>query len=86
MTTGPVYLDNNATTAIDPRVLAVMQECWTTAFANPGSAHGYGRLARTVLEDSREAICAILDADPEELVFTSGGTESVNTAIYGLTR
>lgn len=86
MTTGPVYLDNNATTAIDPRVLAVMQECWTTAFANPGSAHGHGRLARTVLEDSRESICAILDADPEELVFTSGGTESINTAVYGLTR
>lgn len=86
MASGAVYLDNNATTSIDPRVLATMEECWRTAFANPGSAHAFGRAARRVLEDSRESICAILDADPEELVFTSGGTESVNTAVYGLTR
>ena len=86
MTSGAVYLDNNATTAIDPRVLAVMEECWRTAFANPGSAHAFGRASRRVLEDSRESICSILKAEPDELVFTSGGTESVNTAVYGLTR
>ncbi|MEI7698538.1 MAG: cysteine desulfurase family protein [Planctomycetia bacterium] len=86
MTSGAVYLDNNATTAIDPRVLAVMEECWRTAFANPGSAHAFGRASRRVLEDSRESICAILDAEPDELVFSSCVTESVNTAVYGLTR
>lgn len=81
----PVYLDNNATTAIDARVLERMQECWTTAFANPGSQHSFGRAARTILEDSRESIARILNADASEVIFTSGGTESINAAVYGFT-
>lgn len=80
-----VYLDSNASTPLDPRVLARMNECWLDAFANPGSAHDFGRAARTVLEDGRESMAAILDADPSELIFTSGGTESINTVIQGLT-
>lgn len=80
-----VYLDNNATTPLDPRVLARMNECWVDAFANPGSGHEFGRAARMVLEDSRESIASSLDADPSELIFTSGGTESINTVIQGLT-
>lgn len=85
MTTPRIYFDNNATTKIDDRVLARMNECWKIAFANPGSAHESGRAARTVLEDSRESIATILDADPAELIFTSGGTESLNMAIQGFT-
>ena len=85
MTQHPIYLDNNATTPVDPRVLDVMHRCWQSGFANPGSQHSYGRAARTILEDSREQIAAILDADPSELIFTSGGTESLNAAVYGFT-
>ena len=85
MTASPIYLDNNATTPLDPRVLTRMNECWRTAFANPGSQHGFGRSARQVLEDSRESIASILHADPSELIFTSGGTESINAAIHGFT-
>jgi len=81
----PIYLDNNATTPVDPRVLTWIDECWRTAFANPGSPHEYGRAARRILEDSRESIAEILNADPSELIFTSGGTESINMAVYGFT-
>lgn len=85
MTDRPIYLDNNATTPLDPRVISRMDECWRTAFANPGSQHGFGRSARQVLEDSRESIASILHADPSELIFTSGGTESINAAVHGFT-
>jgi cysteine desulfurase len=81
----PIYLDNNATTPLDPRVLQRMNECFVGAFANPGSAHSFGRAARQVLEDSRESIAEILKADASELIFTSGGTESINMAVHGFT-
>lgn len=81
-----IFLDNNATTLILPAVAEAMSVAWQTAFANPGSQHGFGRDARRVLEDSREDIARILDADASEIVFTSGGTESINTAIHGLTQ
>jgi cysteine desulfurase len=81
----PIYLDNNATTPLDPRVLERISECFTAAFANPGSAHSFGRVARQVLEDSRESIADILSADATELIFTSGGTESINMAVHGFT-
>lgn len=81
----PIYLDNNATTPLDPRVLQRMNECFVDAFANPGSAHSFGRAARQVLEDSRESIAEILNADASELIFTSGGTESINMAVHGFT-
>lgn len=80
-----IYLDNNATTPVTPEVLTRMVECWRSAFANPGSQHDFGRKARIVLDNSRECLAELLDADPSELVFTSGGTESLNMAIYGLT-
>lgn len=85
MNTDAVYFDNNATTPPDPRVLEEMHAAFRTSFANPGSQHSFGRAARRVLEDSREQIAEILDADPSELIFTSGGTESLNTAIHGFT-
>lgn len=80
-----IYFDNNATTRILPEVAEVMACAWQTAFANPGSQHSFGRDARPVLEDSRETIASILGADPTEVIFTSGGTESINAAVYGLT-
>lgn len=83
--TSRIYLDNNATTRIWPEVASVMTEAWQTAFANPGSQHSFGRDARPVLENSRDSIAKSLGADPSEVIFTSGGTESINAAIYGLT-
>lgn len=80
----PVYLDSNATTPADPRVLQAVCEASLNAGANPGSPHAEGRAARRVLEDSRELIAGLLDADPGELIFTSGGTESINLAVRGL--
>jgi cysteine desulfurase len=81
----PIYLDNNATTPLDARVLQRLNECFLAAFANPGSAHSFGRAARQILEDSRESIADILKADASELIFTSGGTESINMAVHGFT-
>ncbi len=78
-----IYLDNNATTRPLPEVLDAMNEHWRASFANPGSHHGLGRTARKALEDSREKIASILEADPSEVIFTSGGTESTNLAIQG---
>ena len=80
-----IYLDNNATTQIAPEVLQAMTECWEAGFANPGSQHAFGRAARTRLEDARESIAAILEADPSEVIFTSGGTEAINLVVHGLT-
>jgi cysteine desulfurase len=79
-----VYLDNNATTLLEPSCVQVMQRAGELAFGNPGSRHLAGRRARQVLEDSREKIAHILGALPDEVIFTSGGTESSNLAISGL--
>ena len=68
-----------------PEVAEVMSESWLTAFANPGSQHSFGRDARPVLDHSRDLIADVLDADPSEVIFTSGGTESINAAVYGFT-
>jgi cysteine desulfurase len=80
-----IYLDNNATTRPLPEVVEAMNRHWRDSFANPGSRHAAGRRARQVLETSRESIAAILGAHPDEVIFTSGGTESNNMAILGLT-
>ncbi len=80
-----IYLDNNATTQVFPEVLSRMDDHWKHAFANPGSQHSFGRDARRVLEDSRESMADILHADASEVIFTSGGTESINMAVHGLT-
>lgn len=81
-----IYLDNNATTRPHPAVIEEMSRHWGGSFGNPGSRHLPGRRARQVLEASRESIAAILGADPEEVVFTSGGTESNNLALRGFAR
>jgi cysteine desulfurase len=81
----PIYLDNNATTQPYPEVIAAMQDAFLASYANPGSRHAAGRHARRALEAARETMAEILGANPEELIFTSGGTESINMALFGLT-
>ena len=79
-----IYCDHNAATQVDSRVLELMQGIYLKGFANPGSAHAAGREARKILDESREKIAKIIDCLAEEIVFTSGGTESANLALYGL--
>lgn len=81
-----LYLDNNATTRPYPEVVAEMAKHFSQHFANPGSRHSHGRKARQALEDARESMAVILGASPKEIVFTSGGTESTNLALFGLTK
>jgi cysteine desulfurase len=78
-----VYFDANATTPIDPRVAAEMARVERETPGNPSSAHRAGRAARAGLEDARERIAARIGARPREIVFTSGGTESINLALRG---
>ncbi len=80
-----IYLDNNATTQPLPEVVETVDRHLRESYGNPSSRHALGRKARRVLEDCREQIAAILGATPSELVFTSGGTEANNLAVYGLT-
>ncbi len=78
-----IDLDQNATTALDPSVLEAMRPVWL-AGGNPESRHGAGRAARRALEEAREQLAEILGAAPGEVVFTGGGTEANNLAIFGL--
>lgn len=80
-----IYLDNNATTQIHPQVLDVLSAQLREVFGNASSIHSEGQLARRVLEESRESVAALIGSSPREVVFTSGGTESNNAAIYGIT-
>ncbi|MBS1526034.1 MAG: cysteine desulfurase [Bacteroidetes bacterium] len=76
-----VYLDNAATTPIDPEVLKEMYRVMETHYGNPSSIHALGREARTIVERSRKTIANLLHTSPSEIFFTSGGTEADNTAI-----
>ncbi len=80
-----VYLDHNATTPVAPEVLETMLPYLRTAYGNPSSDHPIGRHARVAVEEAREQVAALLGAAPNEVVFTSGGTESNNLAIFGAT-
>jgi cysteine desulfurase len=79
-----IYLDNNATTPVVPEVLDAMLPYWSTEFGNASSMHQEGRLARHAIETARETIADLLEASPEQVIFTSGGTEANNLAILGL--
>jgi len=77
----PIYLDNNATTPVSPRVFEAMVPYLTEHFGNPSSAYGAGRRVREAVEAARERVAALLGAEPREIAFTSCGTESDNAAI-----
>jgi cysteine desulfurase len=80
-----IYLDNNATTKIDERVFAAMRPYLTNHFAHPSSPHLLGTKVREKIEQARDSVAVLLGTShPDEVVFTSGGTESINTAIKGV--
>lgn len=89
--TAAIYLDNAATTRLDPEVLEAMLPLMTEQFGNPSSIHSHGRAVRTAVEKARKTVAMLLNTSPAEIFFTSGGTEADNTAIrssietYGLT-
>ncbi len=79
-----VYLDFNATTPVEPEVLDAMLPYFSGEFANAASIHTPGQKARAAVETAREKVAALIGARPQEIVFTSGGTESDNHAIFGI--
>lgn len=81
-----VYLDNAATTPIDPRVYEAMQPYLKNEFGNPSSSHSFGRVSKSAIEEARKKVADILNVSPGEIFFTSGGTEADNTSLNGLIR
>src|SRR5260370_25353153 len=79
-----VYLDHNASTPVHPEVVEAMLPYFSERFGNPSSVHGFGREAREGLETAREQVAHFLRVGKEEIVFTSGGTESDNMAVKGV--
>jgi cysteine desulfurase len=83
----PIYLDHHATTPVDPRVLAAMRPWWEANFANPHSVdHEMGRQAEAAVDQARAAVAALIEAEAQEIIFTSGATEANNLAIKGCAR
>jgi cysteine desulfurase len=78
-----IYLDHNATTPPDPRVLEAMLPYLTEAFGNPSSLHWYGQRARAAIDEAREKVAALVSASPAEIVFTASGSEADNLALRG---
>src|SRR5208282_6731501 len=79
-----IYLDYNATTPVDPAVLEAMLPYFSTNFANASSIHTPGQRARNAVETAREQVAGLIGSSPKEIIFTSGGTESDNHAIFGI--
>ena len=79
-----VYLDHNATTPVEPEVLAAMLPYFSGDYGNASSIHTFGQKARSAVETAREQVAALIGARPQEIVFTSGGTEADNHAIFGI--
>mgnify|MGYP001566683244 CR=1 FL=1 len=81
-----VYLDYASTTPVDPAVVAAMQPYFCEDFGNPSSPHAFGQKARKALEDAREILARSIGASPQEVIFTSGATESNNFSMFGVAR
>src|ERR1700682_4034229 len=81
-----VYLDNNATTPVMPAVLEAMQAYFGERFGNASSIHHHGQETRAAVERARESVAALRGCRPSEVVFTGGGTEADNLAIFGVTK
>ena len=81
-----VYLDNNATSPMDPRVAEAIQPYFLNEFGNASSIHAYGQHARAAVERARSQVADLLSARPREVIFTCGGTEADNAAIDGVAR
>jgi cysteine desulfurase len=79
-----IYLDNAASTPVDEKVIGEMLPYFREQYGNPSSIHRHGRLANTAIQNARKRIAALINADSSEILLTSGGTESNNTAIYGI--
>lgn len=79
-----IYLDNSATTPIRPEVVAAMKPYADQVYGNPGSIHASGRAARKAVDDARDEVAALINSDPRDIIFTSGGTESDNSALAGV--
>ena len=79
----PIYLDYNATTPVDPDVFSAMRPYFETHFGNPSSSHQYGKATKEAVTVARQQVANLLGAEPSEIVFTSGGSESNNHAIIG---
>ena len=78
-----VYFDHNATTPVDPAVADVMVRILRDEFGNASSVHRFGQQAKAILDEARTAVSSLIGAEPSEIVFTSGGTESDNAALRG---
>lgn len=79
-----IYLDHSATTPVDPRVAGAMARALTEVFGNPSSVHGFGQQARAAVDRARRGVAALINAKPNEMIFTSGGTEANNLCIRGV--
>lgn len=79
-----IYLDHSATTPVDPRVAQAMTRTITEVFGNPSSVHGFGQQARAAIDRARREVAALINARPNEIIFTSGGTEGNNLALRGV--
>ena len=81
-----IYADHSATTKVRPEVVEVMLKVLQDDFGNPSSIHQFGRRAKKYLDEARENIASVINAKTEQIFFTSGGTESDNTVIWGIRR
>jgi len=79
-----IYLDNAASTAVHPEVVKEMMPYFDSQYGNPSSIHQFGRKAKNAIQKARKQVATLIGAEPDEILFTSGGTESNNTILYGI--